>query len=118
MNWPCQNLHGGRGTAIYDSVDGLCKHEECNPINDNRKERLMSNVDPKHNEIVKKFDIWIANRKWAENLTNQEITKWLIDEMWITGKFHTKQSAIIEEVIDRLTKGDKQDGHDKTESSS
>lgn len=38
VSWPCQNLHGGTGSAIYDNVDGLCTHPECHPRNDNRKE--------------------------------------------------------------------------------
>ena len=38
--WPCQYLLGGgvtiSATYIADTTDGLCKHPECNPINDDR----------------------------------------------------------------------------------
>jgi len=34
VGWPCQNLHGGRPAGIYDNVDGLCKHPECCPTED------------------------------------------------------------------------------------
>ena len=27
--FPCQNLHGGTGSAIYMNEDGLCDHLEC-----------------------------------------------------------------------------------------
>lgn len=36
LEWPCQDLHGGTGTAIYSNVDGMCKHPECHPKNDQR----------------------------------------------------------------------------------
>lgn len=29
--YPCQQLLGGSGAAIYSNTDGLCKHPECNP---------------------------------------------------------------------------------------
>ncbi len=29
--YPCQNLFGGTGEAIYHNVDGMCDHPECNP---------------------------------------------------------------------------------------
>ncbi len=32
-DWPCQDLHGGGGSAIYDNIDGRCKHPECHPRN-------------------------------------------------------------------------------------
>ena len=25
-DWPCQDLYGGRGAAIYNNVDGRCQH--------------------------------------------------------------------------------------------
>ncbi len=31
LDWPCQNLLGGRGAAIYGNIDGRCKHPECHP---------------------------------------------------------------------------------------
>ena len=34
--YPCQQLMGGTGAAIYSNVDGLCSHPECNPENDDR----------------------------------------------------------------------------------
>lgn len=34
--WPCQDLHGGRGAAIYNNIGGMCKHPECHPKNDDR----------------------------------------------------------------------------------
>jgi hypothetical protein len=34
--WPCQQLCGGTGEAIYHNVDGKCKHPECHPKNDDR----------------------------------------------------------------------------------
>lgn len=38
LSWPCQQLHGGTGEAIYSSIDGLCTHLECHPSNDDRVE--------------------------------------------------------------------------------
>jgi len=35
--YPCQQLMGGAGPAIYSNTDGLCSHPECNPENDDRK---------------------------------------------------------------------------------
>ncbi|MBA7559120.1 hypothetical protein ES708_00733 [subsurface metagenome] len=35
--WPCQQLLGGTGAAIYSSIDGMCKHPECHPRNDERR---------------------------------------------------------------------------------
>jgi hypothetical protein len=29
--WPCQQLLGGTGSAIYSNVEGLCDHTECKP---------------------------------------------------------------------------------------
>ncbi len=29
--YPCQQLHGGTGAAIYENIDGLCSHLECKP---------------------------------------------------------------------------------------
>jgi len=29
--WPCQQLLGGTGAAIYSNVDGMCTHPECKP---------------------------------------------------------------------------------------
>ncbi len=29
--YPCQNLLGGTGEAIYHNEDGFCDHPECNP---------------------------------------------------------------------------------------
>ena len=34
--WPCQQLYGGKDADTRDNVDGLCKHPECHPRNDNR----------------------------------------------------------------------------------
>ena len=34
LEWPCQQLLGGTGAAIYSNVDGMCKHPECHPRND------------------------------------------------------------------------------------
>ena len=31
--WPCQQLLGGTGEAIYASIDGMCTHPECHPNN-------------------------------------------------------------------------------------
>lgn len=30
-SWPCQQLLGGTGEAIYSNVDGMCRHAECHP---------------------------------------------------------------------------------------
>lgn len=35
-DWPCQDLYGGKGAAIYNSINGKCKHPECHPANDDR----------------------------------------------------------------------------------
>lgn len=37
-DWPCQHLHGGRGTAIYSNVNGRCQHPECHPSNGGERE--------------------------------------------------------------------------------
>ncbi len=29
--YPCQQLQGGTGSAIYENVNGLCVHPECKP---------------------------------------------------------------------------------------
>lgn len=29
--YPCQQLLGGTGSAIYENVNGLCSHPECKP---------------------------------------------------------------------------------------
>lgn len=31
--YPCQQLLGGTGSAIYMNTDGMCSHPECNPAN-------------------------------------------------------------------------------------
>lgn len=31
--WPCQDLMGGRGAAIYANENGMCRHPECHPRN-------------------------------------------------------------------------------------
>lgn len=72
----------------------------------------------KDEELMRKFNTWIANRKWAKSLTIQELTEQLIMELWSIEKFYTKQFAILEEVIDRLQKGDEQDGPTQTNESS
>ena len=36
LEWPCQQLLGGAGFAIYENVKGLCTHAECHPKNDER----------------------------------------------------------------------------------
>lgn len=35
--YPCQQLLGGTGAAIYSNEEGLCNHPECNPENDDRE---------------------------------------------------------------------------------
>ena len=35
--WPCQQLFGGVGEALYSNADGMCKHDECHPRNDDKK---------------------------------------------------------------------------------
>jgi len=32
-SWPCQQLLGGAGAAIYASTDGMCNHPDCHPNN-------------------------------------------------------------------------------------
>ena len=32
--YPCQQLRGGTGVSIYENVDGLCSHPECEPEKD------------------------------------------------------------------------------------
>jgi len=32
-DWPCQQLMGGTGAAIYSNIDGMCRHPECHPYN-------------------------------------------------------------------------------------
>ncbi len=34
VEWPCQQLLGGTGAAIYMSTNGMCQHPECHPRND------------------------------------------------------------------------------------
>jgi hypothetical protein len=38
-DWPCQDLHGGRGSGIYNNIDGRCQHPECHPRNDDRNSK-------------------------------------------------------------------------------
>ena len=33
IEWPCQQLLGGTGAAIYSNTDGMCKHPLCHPKN-------------------------------------------------------------------------------------
>lgn len=46
--WPCQQLMGGTGEAIYAPfVNGNCKHPECHPSNDDRqKSQQHANPEP------------------------------------------------------------------------
>ena len=37
FEWPCQMLHGGRGSALYFNTNGMCQHPECHPKNDDRR---------------------------------------------------------------------------------
>ena len=37
--YPCQQLHGGTGSAIYMNTDGLCSHPECNPVEFNSRKK-------------------------------------------------------------------------------
>ena len=39
LDWPCQQLHGGRPPYIYQGVNeyGHCRHPECHPRNDDRE---------------------------------------------------------------------------------
>ena len=39
--YPCQQLYGGTGAAIYENVEGLCSHPECKP------EKQLSTLTPK-----------------------------------------------------------------------
>lgn len=53
--YPCQQLFGGTGAAIYSNVDGMCNHEECNPENN---DNLLDLAPKKPNELtgnVEKF---------------------------------------------------------------
>ena len=40
--WPCQQLLGGVGEALYSNANDMCKHDECHPKNDDRKNKSMS----------------------------------------------------------------------------
>ena len=42
--WPCQDLHGGTGSAIYNNIDGMCQHPECHPHNDDRSLHMSNHV--------------------------------------------------------------------------
>ena len=72
------------------------------------KEAQAAGVKPttKQKETLEKFDAWIANRRWAEGLTNKELARQLTIELWSIEKFYTRNCALLEETIDRLTKKD------------
>ena len=45
--WPCQNLLGGSGAAIYlADPDGMCKHPECKPPPEDVKRTCCSMSTP------------------------------------------------------------------------
>jgi len=49
LDWPCQALHGGGGSGIYENINGRCQHSECHPRNDDSRtlkkgERHVTNL--------------------------------------------------------------------------
>lgn len=75
--YPCQNLLGGTGEAIYHNVDGMCDHPECNP------EREM---EMKTKDVINVLE---ANYGWNKKHKNG---------------FSIEQKFIIEDVISILQK--------------
>ena len=91
IEWPCQQLLGGTGAAIYSNTDGMCKHPLCHPKNndviestpppapteDEIEELLVSELNG-YKTIYVGHALKVINKQWIEEITIKRLAKAIV----------------------------------------